>query len=49
MNSELFWNTKKPFVEKYGVQFAGFGEPAPKDAAAQKRSRPAPTSRWSRT
>jgi transketolase len=33
MNSELFWGTKKSFMEKYGVQFAGFGEPAPKDAA----------------
>ncbi len=30
MNSELFWDTKKEFQEKYGVQFAGFGEPAPK-------------------
>jgi len=29
MNSDLFWETKKEFAEKYGVQFAGFGEPAP--------------------
>lgn len=33
LNSELFWGTKKPFMEKYGVEFVGFGEPAPKDAA----------------
>ncbi len=33
MNSELFWGTKKPFMEKYGVSFVGFNEPAPKDAA----------------
>jgi len=33
MNHELFWATKKPFMDKYGVKFAGFGEPAPKDAA----------------
>lgn len=41
MNSELFWNTKKPFAEKYGVSFVGFGEPAPKEAsdlAAQARA-----------
>jgi transketolase len=36
MNSELFWNTKQPFAEKYGVTFQGFGEPAPSDAAALK-------------
>ncbi|HEX5133150.1 MAG TPA: transketolase [Candidatus Krumholzibacteria bacterium] len=36
MNSELFWNTKQPFMEKYGVRFQGFGEAAPKDAAALK-------------
>ncbi len=36
LNSELFWGTKKPFMEKYGVAFAGYGEPAPKDAAALK-------------
>jgi transketolase len=34
MNSELFWETKKPFMEKYGVSFEGFGEPAPSDAQA---------------
>ena len=30
-NSELFWETKRPFAKQYGVDFAGFGEPAPKD------------------
>jgi transketolase len=31
MNSDLFWQTKLPFMEKYGVKFAGYGEPAPED------------------
>ncbi|NLE76291.1 MAG: transketolase, partial [Chloroflexi bacterium] len=34
MNSDLFWETKRPFAEKYGVAFAGMGERAPKDAQA---------------
>ena len=34
MNSELFWSTKQPFAEKYGVEFANMGGPAPADAAA---------------
>ncbi len=29
MNSELFWKTKKSFVDKYGAVFANFGGPAP--------------------
>jgi transketolase len=33
-NSELFWETKRPFAEKYGVQFANFGNPAPSDGHA---------------
>lgn len=33
-NSDLFWNTKREFQEKYDVRFEGFGQPAPKDAAA---------------
>lgn len=33
-NHELYWETKKVFAEKYGVDFAGFGEPAPGDPAA---------------
>ncbi len=31
MNHELFWQTKQPFMEKYQVQFDGFGCPAPAD------------------
>jgi transketolase len=30
-NSELFWQTKEPFVEKYGAEFTNFGGPAPDD------------------
>ncbi len=36
MNSELFWETKRPFMEKYGIEFEGFGEPAPPDEEAQR-------------
>ena len=36
MNSELFWETKRVFAEKYGVKWEGFGEPAPADKAALK-------------
>jgi transketolase len=31
MNSPEFWETKRPFQEKYGVAFEGFGEAAPAD------------------
>jgi transketolase len=31
MNSDLFWETKREFVEKYDVAFANFGGPAPAD------------------
>ena len=34
INSDLFWETKRPFAEKYGVTFANFGGPAPADPAA---------------
>ncbi|MDD5544640.1 MAG: transketolase, partial [Acidobacteriia bacterium] len=34
MNHELFWQTKKEFMDKYGVVFDGYGQPAPKDSAA---------------
>lgn len=34
MNTDLFWATKKPFMDKYGVSFAGYGEPAPGDKTA---------------
>ncbi|MBU1701848.1 MAG: transketolase, partial [Candidatus Eisenbacteria bacterium] len=33
-NCQLYWETKKPFMEKYGVEFEGFGEPRPGDTAA---------------
>ncbi len=35
MNSDMFWKTKEGFAEKYGVDFANFGQPAPADAAGQ--------------
>jgi len=35
-NSELFWNTKRPFAEKYGVTFANFGGALPSDPAARR-------------
>ncbi|NPV53519.1 MAG: transketolase [Firmicutes bacterium] len=31
LNSPTFWETKKPFMEKYRVSFEGYGEPAPSD------------------
>lgn len=31
-NSDLFWQTKAPFMEKYGVRFEGCNEAAPEDA-----------------
>ena len=34
LNSTAFWETKKPFVEKYDVQFINFGGPAPADPVA---------------
>jgi transketolase len=34
INSELFWRTKLPFMEKYGVRFEGYNEPAPGDPGA---------------
>ena len=36
MDSDIFWETKRPFAEKYGVTFANFGGAAPSDAAAQR-------------
>jgi transketolase len=33
MNSEPFWETKRPFAERYGVSFQGADEPAPTDEA----------------
>jgi transketolase len=28
-NSPIYWETKRPFQEKYGVRFEGFGQPPP--------------------
>jgi len=34
MNSEPFWQLRKEFMAKYGVEYEGVDTPAPKDAAA---------------
>lgn len=34
INSDLFWETKRQFMEKYGVQFVNFGGKAPQEASA---------------
>jgi transketolase len=34
MNSELFWETKRPFAEKYAARFVNFGGPAPANPEA---------------
>ncbi len=34
INSELFWETKRPFAEKYDVAFTNFGGTAPDDAGS---------------
>ena len=34
LDCDLFWETKRPFAEKYGVAFANFGACAPDDPAA---------------
>ena len=34
MNSEIFWETKKDFAEKYAAQFTNFGGKAPEDPQA---------------
>ena len=34
LNCELYWETKRPFAEKYGVTFVNFGGCAPDDPAA---------------
>ena len=33
-NSEVFWQTKKEFADKYGLGFEGFGEPRPESDEA---------------
>lgn len=34
LNADLFWQTKEPFAEKYGVEFTNFGGEAPSDPEA---------------
>ncbi len=34
-NSEIYWQTKKEFTDKYGIEFDGFGEPGP-DTKAER-------------
>jgi len=34
--SDAFWETKRAFAEKYGVEFEGFGRPGPEDRAARE-------------
>lgn len=36
-NSDLFWETRKPFMQKYGVEFVGFSKPAPSDPLEEKK------------
>ncbi len=41
MNCDLFWETKRPFADRYGVRFEGFGQPAPdtpEERVAQTRA-----------
>jgi len=33
LDSELFWETKRPFAEKYGAEFTNVGNPPPTDPA----------------
>jgi transketolase len=35
INSEIYWDTKREFSEKYDVAFTNFGGPAPADAGAR--------------
>ncbi len=37
LDSDLFWETKRPFAEKYDVSFANFGGAAPEDKAALRQ------------
>jgi len=40
MNSQLFWETTKIFTERYGIEFEGFGQPAPEtEAECMKQTR----------
>ena len=35
-HSELFWQTKKEFMDKYGIAFENYGQPAPEDPEAMR-------------
>lgn len=37
MNSREFWELRKPFMERYGVEYEGFDRPAPSDPEARRR------------
>ncbi len=37
MNSPAFWETKRPFMERYGIEFEGFGQPAPEGQEERER------------
>ena len=37
LNSEIFWQTKKPFMDKYGVKFENFNGSAPDDPSALQK------------
>lgn len=36
-NSEIYWQTKAEFAEKYGVTFEGYGQPRPEDGQEFRR------------
>ncbi len=36
MNTAIFWETKRPFMETYGVRFLGYGEPAPSEEGERR-------------
>ena len=36
MNSPIFWEGRREFMERYGITFSGFGEPAPTGEEAQR-------------
>lgn len=38
-NSDIFWETKRPFQEKYGVAFEGFGQAAPDKTAFRAQTK----------
>ncbi len=36
-NSPEFWKSREPFMQKYGIEFVGYGKPAPEDPEEFKR------------